>query len=178
MNRNPRVPALTTERVYLRYIILNDAPRLFEIASNPNVTKFLSYTPHKNVDESRNILAKWIEEEPFKKTYRWAILHEPRMIGTIEARIFPNNLYNLGWQLDEKYWGKGFMTEAANAVIEWLFAEKGAEVVEATADIDNIGSWRVMEKTGMKRISELTDEHKYLYQITREEYLQKIKKGE
>lgn len=170
---NGRVPAFTTKHVYLRYPIINDAPRFFEIASNPNVTKFLNYETHKSIDESRNVLIKWSDEESQKKTYRWAILHEPRMIGTIEARIKPDDLYNLGWQMDEKYWGKGFMTEAAEAVIEWLFKEKNASIVEATADVDNIGSWRVMEKVGMKRIAELTDEHKYLYQITKNEFFTK-----
>lgn len=168
-----RVPALTTKRVYLRHPIINDAPRLFEIASNPNVTKFLNYTPHKDVDESRNVLVKWIEDESLRKTYRWAILHEPRMIGIIEARIKPNNLYNLGWQLDEKYWGKGFMTEAAAAVTEWLFMEKNANIVEATTNTENIGSWRVMEKIGMKRIKEVNG--KFIYQITRDEYFDNLK---
>ena len=53
--------------------------------------------------------------------------------------------------LSREYWGKGLATEAARAVIGWAFQTSGINRVFAYCDPRNVGSWRVMEKIGMRR---------------------------
>ena len=59
----------------------------------------------------------------------------------------------MGWILDKNFWNKGFASEGARCVLE--FAKSlGVKTMIAQCDADNIGSWRVMEKVGMKKISD------------------------
>jgi RimJ/RimL family protein N-acetyltransferase len=57
----------------------------------------------------------------------------------------------MGYGVGRAHWGKGYATEAAAAVANWLFANTDIERLAATADTRNAGSWRVMEKLGMTR---------------------------
>ena len=59
-----------------------------------------------------------------------------------------------GYGLTESAWGQGFATEALVAVLAATFAEAGVSRVVAEALKSNVGSWRVMEKAGMRRIAE------------------------
>lgn len=58
------------------------------------------------------------------------------------------------WRLIPSAHNKGYCTEAARAVIEWAFREKGMTEILSFAVPQNIPSWRVMEKIGMQRIGE------------------------
>ena len=57
----------------------------------------------------------------------------------------------IGYTLQESYWGKGIASEAARAVLSWALVDLGLAKVWAEADIRNERSWRVMEKVGMTR---------------------------
>jgi RimJ/RimL family protein N-acetyltransferase len=56
-----------------------------------------------------------------------------------------------GFLLNRRYWGKGFATEAAQAIIEWLFSIPSIWRVWATCDTENLASARVLEKAGLSR---------------------------
>jgi RimJ/RimL family protein N-acetyltransferase len=57
----------------------------------------------------------------------------------------------LGYVLARDWWGRGFMTEAARAAVEWALGQPGIVRVWAVTDVDNHGSARVLEKIGMQR---------------------------
>jgi RimJ/RimL family protein N-acetyltransferase len=57
----------------------------------------------------------------------------------------------VGYVLGRAHWGKGYMTETSKAIIDWAFQQDGIYRVYATTDVDNIGSQRVLEKSGMTR---------------------------
>ena len=67
------------------------------------------------------------------------------------VKIFGNNVADMGWILDKNFWNKGFVTEAANLIVDFV-KSLGVKMIFAQCDSENIGSWRVMEKIGMKRI--------------------------
>jgi RimJ/RimL family protein N-acetyltransferase len=67
------------------------------------------------------------------------------------VKIFGNNVADMGWILDKNFWNKGFVTEAANLIVNFV-KSLGVKMIFAQCDSENIGSWRVMEKIGMKRI--------------------------
>jgi RimJ/RimL family protein N-acetyltransferase len=150
-------PSLHTPRLHLRKPIApDDAPRIFDAyAHDPEVTRYLTWRPHRNVDESHRILRTrlaWWEEG---REYSWLItLREgAAAIGMISAT--PDDCptrYSLGFVLARAHWGHGFMTEAARAVIDHLFA--AAPIINrvwAVADYENTASIRVLEKTGLQR---------------------------
>ncbi len=57
----------------------------------------------------------------------------------------------LGWNVDPAWWGRGFGTQVASALLDAAFGVLGLRRVTAGCFADNTGSWRVMEKVGMRR---------------------------
>ena len=143
---------IVTDRLVLRRFTKKDARDMYVWASNPNVTKYLSYQPHKSIKDSKRILRKWIVSYRKQNVYNWGIEYMGVCIGNISVVSQKENGYicHLGWQIDEKHWNKGIVTESAKAVINFLFTEVGCDRISAACDTRNVGSERVMQKIGMK----------------------------
>jgi RimJ/RimL family protein N-acetyltransferase len=148
---------IDTERLILRPFRIADAPAMFRNwASDPAVTRYVTWPTHKNVEETVGIVGSWVRqtaEDP--RFYQWAIelksLGEP--IGSIAvAHLFEDVAgAELGWCLGRAWWGQGYMPEAAKAVIAYLFERAGFDRVAARYDARNEKSGRVMQKLGMTR---------------------------
>lgn len=96
-----------------------------------------------------------------------------------------DNIRDVGWFLDFNYHGMGYGSEAARAMIDYMFKEVQIDKIETCAATDNIASWKIMEKLGFHRTNKikkvkytiLTEEVDcYCYEITREEYLNLVSK--
>jgi RimJ/RimL family protein N-acetyltransferase len=147
---------LETPRLHLRRPVApEDAPRIFEsYASDPRVTRYLTWRPHYDVAESHRILrtrvAWWNEGREFS----WVMTTKPdgATIGMISAT---NDgcpwRYSLGYVLAHSHWGRGLMTEGARSVVEHLFTLPAVLRVWAVVDCENTASVRVLEKAGMER---------------------------
>ena len=81
-------------------------------------------------------------------------------VPTYEAHFTPN--VEIGWRLAPEYWGQGYATEGAQAVLDFGFKEIGLEEIVSITVPDNIASWRVMEKIGMTRELEGDFDHPFL----------------
>ncbi len=146
---------IETERLILRKFKLEDAKQMFEnYTSKDKVTEYLTWWPHKSVNDTQEYLKNFVLPEYKKKsTYRWAIVWKENneVIGCID--VVNNNeekfRAELGWVIGDEYWGKGIMPEAARVVIKLLF-NVGYIRIEAIHDVKNPKSGRVMEKVGMK----------------------------
>ena len=142
---------IKTERLILRQFQLRDNADMFQWASNPDVVKFLSYEPHKTIEETNAILTSWVKSYNEMSTYNWAIEFQGVVIGNISVVDKDDECFtcHLGWQIDKPYWNKGIMTEAAKAVVDYLFDQVHYDRITSGCDTRNIGSSRVMQKTGM-----------------------------
>lgn len=146
---------INTDRLILRKFRYDDADNMYKNwGSDNNVTKFLSWKPHTSVEETKGIIAKWIEEYKEDNVYDWVIeLKElDEVIGGISIVHLDerNSSCEIGYCMSSKYWGRGIMTESLKAVINFLFSEVGFNRIEAKHDTKNIGSGKVMAKSGMK----------------------------
>ena len=72
-----------------------------------------------------------------------------QVIGIIDPRIEGSQV-GIGYGAARAYWGKGYVTEATHAIIDWAFQQPSIFCVYATTDVENIASRRVMEKVGMQ----------------------------
>jgi RimJ/RimL family protein N-acetyltransferase len=158
-----------------RLILVPTGMQYFEtrsrIAGDIENTRFMMFLP-KPPDETKNYLEKcelqWKSEnqdlfefEILLKDEKVSSIRELKSIGGISfelldsnpdiVKIFGNNVADMGWILDKNYWNKGFVTEAANLIVDFV-KSLGVKMIFAQCDSENIGSWRVMEKIGMKRI--------------------------
>jgi RimJ/RimL family protein N-acetyltransferase len=79
-------------------------------------------------------------------------------IGRISNEGVPDALRDavqIGWQLRKDYWGQGYATEAARAVLAWAFDQLNLPLVYGQTSESNPGSWHIMEKLGMERLTAL-----------------------
>lgn len=143
---------LYTERLILRRFTVDDAQDMFfNWANDEKVTRFLTWQPHESVDSTRQLLEVWVGAYDNIKTYNWVIQFDGKAIGSISVvRISDKCEYaELGYCLGYSYWNKGLMSEAAKAVIDYLFSEIGVNRVGISHAIENPGSGKVAQKCGM-----------------------------
>lgn len=146
---------LETERLVLRRLTEADAEAMFNNwANDPEVTKYLTWPTHRNVDMSRGYLAWCAKECEKNETYQWGIVlkESDEPIGNISVvgRSDEIDALELGWVIGRRWWGNGYTAEAAKEVIRFLFTEVGANRIGAGHDTNNPNSGKVMRKAGMK----------------------------
>jgi [ribosomal protein S5]-alanine N-acetyltransferase len=131
---------------------MDDAPAIFlAYAQDPEVTRYMTWRPHKNIGETYRIvelmLKLWDEGEAY--SYVITLNDSDSTIGMIA--MHPDGLkVAIGYVLARPYWSKGYTTEAALAVTNWLLKQPDIYRVFATCDVENPASARVMEKVGMQ----------------------------
>jgi len=146
---------METPRLILRRGVREDAEPMFHNwASDPEVTKYLTWSTYENVESAYTILDLWISEYGKLNFYQWMIelkeLGQP--IGSISV-VRQNDRVEeaeIGYCIGSQWWHKGIMTEALTAVIEYLFTEVGMNRIAARHDPNNPHSGGVMRKCGMK----------------------------
>lgn len=144
---------IRTDRLLLQRARAADAMEMFTTyASDPDVTLYLSWRPHRGVQDSLEFLQ--IAEHTWERGegYPWTIRtrREKRLIGMIEGRVVGARM-EIGYVLARAAWARGFMTEAVRAVVEWALAQPSIHRVWAVCDIENVASAHVLEKAGMER---------------------------
>ena len=174
---------LQTKRLILRRFVESDAEAMFEnwASSAENLT-YVTWDPHPDVDVTRNSIRNWVASYANPNYYKWAIClkeNPEQVIGDISIIAMDENdsSCEIGYILGQNYWGRGMMTEALNAVLDFGFTQAGFQKVRARYASLNPASGRVMEKSGMsylKTIANRVERKDYVadliyYQISREE---------
>jgi ribosomal-protein-alanine N-acetyltransferase len=145
-------PALETARFQLREVQPDDAARIFEIMSDPRVTRYFGMLPMENLAAAERRIAGIREAFAERSGVRWAIAERAggRLLGTCGfwRLVAEHDRAEIGYELAAESWGQGVMTEALGAMLTFGFAEMGLHSVEAQIHPANIGSRRVLEKLG------------------------------
>ncbi|MBQ7712715.1 MAG: GNAT family N-acetyltransferase [Clostridia bacterium] len=145
---------IETERLILRPFAMEDAEAMFRNwASDPLVTEYLTWEPHRTVEDTRGIISLWISEYEKGDFFNWAIelKGEAGPIGSIGVVSVDDRVdaAEIGYCMSRALWGRGLMSEALRAVIDYLFDKAGMNRVAARHDARNPKSGRVMRKAGM-----------------------------
>jgi len=147
---------LETHRLILRQFRVEDAEDMFRNwASDPEVTRFLTWPAHQSVDVTRWLLGDWVSHYGDGGYFSWAIEWKETggVIGSIAVVRLEEAIdeAEIGYCLGRAFWGRGIMPEALRAVMDYLFDTAGVNRITAGHDVNNPGSGRVMEKAGMKK---------------------------
>ncbi len=136
------------DKVELRYQEVADAERYFEILSNPNFLYFDVQV--KSVEEEREWLKKNPEKREKNLEYNYAILYEDELLGAVGIAMDPRrpHIGEIGYFIDEKYWGKGITTEAVKQAEKIAFEDLGLVRVEIRMEPENKASERIAIKCG------------------------------
>ena len=180
--RHAGTQTIKTPRLTLRRIEPNDAAMMFRNwANDDEVTHYMRWTAHKDVDETKATIQDWFDGYKESNKYHWGIcLEDGEMIGSVGVIMTAEYDFKaeVGYCIGRRYWGHGYTSEAVKAVIGYMFTNTDIERIEAYHSILNPASGRVMAKAGMRR--EGFAKHKYknrdgfqdcdLYGIIREEW--------
>ena len=157
---------IETERLLLRRFTPDDAQVMFDTwASDPDVTRYMTWLPHPDTNETRDIIEKWMKRYETCATelceVNYAITIKvrhiyPRVHGKLIGSIglVPrerNASVEIGYCTGKAFWGHGYVTEAARALVTLAFDRMNAQKVIAFHHPENAASGRVMQKCGMKR---------------------------
>lgn len=146
-------PVLATTRLVLRPFCMDDAQDMFvNWASDPEVTKFLTWPPHASLEVSQSVLADWMPRYAEADYYHWAITLDGRAIGSICVVDHDDRIgkAHIGYALSRSLWRQGIMSESLQAVMDYLFDVVGYQRIESRHDPRNPYSGAVMRKCGMK----------------------------
>ena len=145
--------AFYTERLLLRVPVQSDAEGIFHVyAKDPEVTRFLSWTPIADLRQVQLGIARRIERHHKGSELSWVITSAVSgvLMGMITAQ--PNGYFvQCGFVLGRAFWNKGYMSEALNSVASWAASEPGIFWIWACCDTENHASARVLEKAGFSR---------------------------
>ena len=149
--------ALETDRLILRRYEMRDAEDVYNNwATDPEVSRFWEWEPHGSIDETKALIAGWIEEYNNLRYYHWIIVLKSiaQAVGYIYLDDIDdeNNSVSVHFALSRKYWNNGIMTEACRAVIDFAFTVLKAEKVHSYHHIENPASGTVQHKCGMNHV--------------------------
>jgi RimJ/RimL family protein N-acetyltransferase len=153
MTSEARPAILRTERLLLRPHLEGDADDVYAYARLEEWSRYhLPIVPFPYAREDADAFIAAMLAADWATDASWAVVLEERVIGGLSLRIEPSGLRaELGYSLGPSHWNRGITTEAAGAVLDYAFFVLALDEVVARADARNIGSWRVMEKLGMRR---------------------------
>ena len=143
---------IKTEKLTLRRFTPDDAQAMFDTwANDERVTRFLTWGTHGTVDVTKFILNDWCNSYEKDDFYNWAIEFEGKIIGNIACVETNENSERgeIGYCIGYDYWGKGIMSEAAKAVIDYLINEAGYNRLEISHATKNPASGKVAQKCGL-----------------------------
>lgn len=156
---------LETARLRIRGWIESDRPLFREINSDPKVMEFF---PHRRNDAEADALFDRINGSIQNTGLGFFALElketcEPMgfcgLAPAVMPAIFPPETIEIGWRLATRYWGKGYVTEAANALLGHAFRNLELKAVLSFAVAENRRSTAVMERIGLKRVPMLDFDH-------------------
>ena len=146
-----KVPILETERFILRPLTVDDAEDVFKWASDERVTKYMIYPTHKNIDVTKAWLKFLQESKDYDFDWGFVLKESRQLIGS--GGVYykeEKKAWNFGYNFHYDFWGKGYATEAAKAMIKFAYENFGARDFVSVHAVDNPASGRVMEKCGLK----------------------------
>lgn len=143
---------LETERLILRPVERSDASAIYRYSSDPRVTEFVTYDTYSSMDDAYNSLDHFfLNRDPEKQFEALALVlkENNEMIGTVDSGPLRfGDMVEIGYVLHRDYWNLGLMSEAVDAYVRYLFDEKNIRRIEISHIAENVGSKRVIEKTG------------------------------
>jgi [ribosomal protein S5]-alanine N-acetyltransferase len=146
---------LTTARLILREFIADDWPAVLAYQSDPRYLRYYAWTG-RTPDEVqvfvRMFLDQQAEQPRLKFQLALTLKSNGQLIGNCGIRMRTTDAHeaDIGYELNPDYWGQGYASEAARAIVTFGFSELRLHRIWSWCIADNVGSARVLEKLGMR----------------------------
>ncbi|MFD1020585.1 GNAT family N-acetyltransferase [Thalassobacillus hwangdonensis] len=140
---------LQTDRLWIRKFQKEDETSVFTYTSDSKVMKYIPEGPFTK-QGAADFIAENSGESP--EHFAVATIEENVLIGHITFfKYFGTHTYEIGWVFNPDFYNRGFATEAAQGVLDYGFEKMDLHRIIATCQPDNIASYRIMEKIGMRK---------------------------
>jgi ribosomal-protein-alanine N-acetyltransferase len=148
-----RAPRLETERLLLRPITRRDMPFLLTHFGRPEAFRYVREEPLRTMAEAEKFYDEGMRPVPTRFRLVAVLKETGEPIGTLGLFLYSaeNRSAHIGYDLLKEQWGKGYMAEAARALLYWGIAVTGINRIQGNADVRNAASLRLMERIGMRR---------------------------
>jgi [ribosomal protein S5]-alanine N-acetyltransferase len=145
-------PVLSTDRLTLRQLSVDDQQAVFDLRSDPEINKYLGRAPAKTIADAMQFISLINDNIQHNRSIYWAItLTETKAFaGSIGLFNFSvdNHTCEIGFELLTNYQGQGIMKDAAESVIRYAFRQLGVEIIEARTHSENRQSIKLLERLG------------------------------
>ena len=144
--------SIQTSRLELKRLHIRDAESMYAYASKPVVTRYLTWKRHESLEDSKATIPGLLKAIENDENDGFAIhLKGTGMIGTIGMIWRAESRAEIGYVLNDEYWGKGIVTEAGKAFLAYLLEKyEQLQTIEARCFAGHEASAGVMKKLGMK----------------------------
>lgn len=154
-NEHQGTQPVETPRLVLRRFVPDDAEAMYQgWATDPEVSRWLRWTPHKDIEETRDIIDTWIRGYQDPEQYLWAIQRKEdgALLGSLgilrgNDGISPD-VFEPAYCIARAFWGRGYTTEALQGAMEYFVRITGATQLRCCHAVGNPASGRVMQKAG------------------------------
>ncbi|MEO7310007.1 MAG: GNAT family N-acetyltransferase [Chitinophagaceae bacterium] len=162
---------LETPRLYLRQMTPADAPNAFELNSDPEVIRYTGDDPFESIQAAATFLINYKDYEKYG-VGRWAVIRkeDDAWLGWCGLKwLAEKGEIDLGYRLLQRYWNKGYATEAAKACVAYGFQKFEYSFIVGRVLQENISSIKVLEKAGLSFVAEESfhGEEGFYYRIDR-----------
>lgn len=142
-----RINNLYTERLNMRMIKVEDINDYHELCCQKDVAENAGWSTHKSFDFSVKVLKYLIS---YNESV--GVFLENKLIGIIslENTLNISGVYNLGFILNKKYWGNGYMFEALNKFLRFIFENNYAQKILCEHFVENFRSKKIIKRLKFK----------------------------
>jgi len=158
-------PQLTTNRLVLKEIGIQQQQQLFDIFSNNDVTQFYGMASFHSIEQAETLIQSFQTLYEAKRGIRWGIFEKgsDNLIGTIGFHNLAPAHYRteIGYELHPNYQRKGYMQEAIEAASQYAFQAMQLTRIGAIVFVENVASQQLLLKSGFEQEGQLRN---YMYQ--------------
>ncbi len=146
-------PTLSTERLILRPLTIEDVPDLRRWLARDEIYTYWGRKASKAEREPELLFIDarpWVKRKP-SPDFKWGMVLKDNnaVVGDLAIFDIENaRMGSVGYRLSPEFWGQGYTTEALQEAIRFIFEHTELDRLQATADIRNLASNRVLEKCG------------------------------
>ncbi|MDE0536885.1 GNAT family N-acetyltransferase [Tenacibaculum sp. L6] len=158
---------LETERLILREFRKSETEGIFELDSNPEVHKYLGNNPITTYKQAEDIITFFEEQYKERGIGRFAAFEKEsgEFIGWSGLKLNTGekeelngftDFIDIGYRFIPRFWGKGYASESAFACLDFGFKEMNYDIIYGAADVENIGSNKILQKIGLQFVNEFS----------------------
>lgn len=160
-----KFPKLSSARLIFRDFKERDLPMFFKLRTDPMVLKYMDALPLKKIEDAAEMIEHNRESFKEKKGIIWALEEKASDYFIGYFLLFninhPHARAEIGYALNPEYWGKGFMKEAINTVLQFAFKSMNIHRIEANINPENLRSEELLKQNGFIKEAHFKEHYRF-----------------